>query len=550
MDSVKPKIKPVVLIVLDGWGVAPPSSGNAITLTKTPIFNQLLTTYPVMTLQAAGEAVGLPWGESGNSEVGHLNLGAGKIVWQSLPKINHAIADGKFFTNTAFIKAINHVKQNKSKLHLIGLVSNGGVHSSLDHLFALLDLAKHNNVQQVFVHAILDGRDTAFNAGQSLIKSLEDKLEKISLGKIATICGRYYAMDRDNYWERTAKAYQAIVEGQAEVYAKNPLEAINDSYQRQIFDEEFVPTVMVDPHTKNFSVGVDKNNQPLVKITDNDAVILFNFRPERMRQLTRALVLPNFDKFARPARPSNLLVVTMTEYEPNLPVQVAFAAEKVEHPLAQILSEANLRQFHLAETQKYAHVTFFFNGGAEKPFAGEDRLLIPSPRLSSFDQKPEMAAPEIAAQAIKAVNSGVYDFIIINFANPDMVGHTGNLSACQAAVKVIDELLGKILVNILKAGGAALITADHGNIEETINLRNGEIDKEHSANPVPLILVGKDFELSKPLVEPPDLSLLTPSGVLADVAPTILKIMGLPKPSDMTGTPLILDTLGFGHSRV
>ena len=528
MEKINPKIRPIVLIILDGWGVAPPSQGNAITLTKTPVFDQLLKTYPSTTLQAAGEAVGLPWGEWGNSEVGHMSLGAGKIIWQNLPKINRAIADGDFFTNHAFSQAINQVKKNNSQLHLIGLVSRGGVHSSLDHLFALLDLAKRNNITKVFIHAILDGRDAAFNSGEGFVKEIVERTLTIGVGQIASLCGRFWAMDRDNYWDRTAKAYQSMVEGVAERYNIDPLKAIADSYKNNNFDEEFNPTVITGQQQK-----------PVATINDNDAVIFFNFRPERSRQLTRALVLPNFQNFFRQKVANNLLMVTMTEYEPGLPVQVAFLADKINDSLAKILSEAGLRQFHIAETQKYAHVTFFFNGGAEKPFSGEDRLLVPSPRVSSFAQKPEMAALEITQNIIKALEADQYDFIVVNFANADMVGHTGDLVASQKAVAVVDESLGKIVINILKMNGVGIITADHGNVEEIIDLRTGDINKEHSSNPVPFIIVGKDFELSPPLNQVPDLSLLTPSGVLADVAPTILKLIGLPQPKDMIGTPLI-----------
>ena len=517
MEKINPKIRPVVLIILDGWGVAPPSQGNAIALTKTPVLDQLLKTYPSMTLQAAGEAVGLPWGEWGNSEVGHLSLGAGKIIWQNLPKINRAIADGDFFNNHALLNAINQVKKNDSQLHLIGLVSNGGVHSSLDHLFALLDMAKRNNISKVFIHAILDGRDAVFNSGEGFIKEVIDRCSAIGLGQIATLCGRFWAMDRDNYWDRTVKAYQAMVEGVAERYNLDPLQAITDAYKNSNFDEEFNPTVIINPQ-----------QQPVATINDNDAIVFFNFRPERSRQLTRALVLPDFSNFPRQKIAKNLLLVTMTEYEPGLPAQVAFSPDKINDSLAKIISGAGLRQFHIAETQKYAHVTFFFNGGIEAPFSGEDRLLVPSPRVSSFAQKPEMSAPEITQNIIKAIDSQQYDFIVVNFANPDMVGHTGDLAASQKAVAIVDELLGKIVINILKANCVGIITADHGNIEETIDLHSGDIDKEHSSNPVPFIIIGKNYELSPPLDQVPNLNLLTPSGVLADVAPTILKLIGLP----------------------
>jgi 2,3-bisphosphoglycerate-independent phosphoglycerate mutase len=525
---VELKRRPVVLIVLDGWGVAPPSSGNAVTLAKTPVFNNLLTHYPSYTLQASGEAVGLPWGKMGNSEVGHLNLGAGKIVWQTLPKIDHSITDGSFFKNEIFLEAINFVKNKKSKLHLIGLVSNGNVHSSINHLYALLELIKEKKLENVFIHAILDGRDTPFNSGEVFIKELEKRLKKLNIGKIATLVGRYWAMDRDKHWERTEKAYLAITDGEAERYFKEPLKAISESYKEKNYDEEFKPTVIVD-----------KNNRPIAKVSDNDAVIFFNFRPDRARQLTKAFVLEDFEYFKRRRKIENLFFVTLTEYEANLPVKVAFPPEKIENPLAKILSDLNLKQFHIAETEKYAHVTYFFNGGREKPFPNEDRVLIPSPKVTSYDQKPEMSAYEVTNKTIEAIEKNIYDFVIVNFANPDMVGHTGNLEAGKKAVEVVDECLGKILFSLLKINGCAIVTADHGNIEEMINLRTGEIDKEHSTNPVPFIIVSKEFELKNPLTEVPDLSLTTPIGVLADVSPTILKLMGIPKPKEMTGVSLI-----------
>lgn len=526
MNRIINKIKPVILIILDGWGVAPPSQGNAITLAKTPIFNKILTVYPSMTLQASGEAVGLPWGEMGNSEVGHLNLGAGKIIWQNLPRINRAIADGSFFKNKVFLKAIEHTKKNNSKLHLIELVSTGAVHSSIEHLYAFLELAKKNGLSKVYIHAILDGRDTPYNSGQQFIKELLERMKQIGIGKIATLSGRFWSMDRDNHWERTEKSYLAMTKGQADKFFDNPLAAIEDSYQNKIYDEEFVPTV------------ITKNNQPVAKVQSNDAVIFLNFRPDRARQLTKAFVLDKFSGFSRD-KIQNLLFVTMTEYEKDLPVDVAFPPEKIEQPLAKVISDLGLRQFHIAETEKYAHVTFFFNGGREQPFPGEDRVLIPSPRVSSYDQKPEMSAPEVTAKLKEAILSEKYDFIVVNFANGDMVGHTGNLEATKKAVETLDELLGQVLIEVLRKNGVAIVTADHGNAEEMINLRTGEIDKEHSTNPVPFIVVGKQYELTEKLKEVPDLSSMQPSGVLADVAPTILKIMGIKPPEEMTGTALI-----------
>jgi len=524
--SVK-SIRSVVLIVLDGWGIAPPSQGNAITLAKTPIFNKLITSYPVFTLQASGEAVGLPWGEMGNSEVGHLNLGAGRIVWQTLPRINRSITDGSFFKNQVFLKAVEHVKKNKSNLHLLGLVSNGAVHSSIDHLYALLEFAQQQKITNVFIHAILDGRDTGPRQGIKFIQQLEERIKKVGVGQIATLSGRFYALDRDSHWERIEKAYLAMTEGIAEQSTSDPIQIIKTSYQKNIFDEEFIPTV------------IKERGQLVAKIRDDDAVIFFNFRPDRARELTRAFVQPGLEEFKRPRQLQNLFFVTLTEYEPGLPVAVAFPSEKIKNSLAEVLSLTNLKQFHLAETEKYAHVTFFFNGGQEQPFPNEDRLLIPSPRILSYDQKPEMSAPEVAKKLVEAILSGQYDFIVVNFANPDMVGHTGDLKATIKAIEILDRLLGEILVALLDRNGLALIVGDHGNAEELINLETGEIEKEHNTNPVPLIIFSKDFEKSKPLNEVPDLSLIKPSGVLADVAPTILKLIDLPKPEEMTGTALI-----------
>lgn len=517
--------KPIVLIILDGWGIAPPSHGNAISQAKTPFFSHLISLYPTLALQAAGLAVGLPWGEHGSSEVGHLNLGSGKVIYQSLPRIDKAISEGAFFTNPAFLKAIEHVKNNNSKLHLLGLVSKGDVHSSLGHLKALLKLAKKENLSKIYLHAILDGRDAPYNSGLIFIEEIQKEMKKLGRGEIATISGRFYAMDRDNHWERIEKAYLAMAAGESERKFSHPLEAIKDSYEKKIFDEEFMPTVMT------------KNNQPLAKVEDNDAVIFFNFRTERARELTKAFVLPDFNNFKRPRKIQNLFFVTMTEYEEGLPVEVAFPTETIDYPLARILSEKGFRQLHIAETEKYAHATYFFNGGKEKPYPNEDWVLVPSARVSSFDQKPEMSAKEITQKVISAIEKEKYDFILINFANPDIVGHTANLEAIIVAIETLDKLLSQIVEVTLKKDGLVIITADHGNAEEIVNLQTGAIDKEHSTNPVPFILVGQGWE--KKEKEEVDLSLLPPTGVLADVAPTILKLMNIPQPKEMNGNPLV-----------
>jgi 2,3-bisphosphoglycerate-independent phosphoglycerate mutase len=520
--------KPVVLLILDGWGVAQPSRGNAITLAKTPVWRKLITTYPTFTLQAGGEAVGLPWGEIGNSEVGHLTLGAGKILYQDLPRITRTIIDKSFFSNEIFKQACSLVKERGSNLHIVGLASSGGVHSSIDHLYALLELAKTAGVERLFVHAILDGRDTPFNSGQKFISELEAKLQSASLGKIATIMGRFYAMDRDNHWDRIQAAYDCMVEGKGKP-AASAAEAINSSYAAKVWDEEVVPTAIVD-----------KSGQAVGRVSDKDAVIFFNFRSDRARQLTHAFVLPGFSKFPR-RQLEQLYFVTMTEYEKELPVKVAWPPEAVDYPLARIIAEAGLKQLHLAETEKYAHVTYFFNGGREQAYDGEEHVLIPSPMVSSYDQKPAMSTRLVTDRLLQEMNIGKYDAYIVNFANADMVGHTGNLPATIKAVEVIDECLGEIVSVILEHGGVLLITADHGNAEGLINMQTGSIDKEHSNTPVPFVIISKQFEYKSASGAPTtdDLSQFTPAGLLADVAPTMLKILDLPRPADMSGQSLI-----------
>lgn len=520
--------KPVVLLIVDGFGIAPDGDGNAVTRAKMPNFKKFVQSYPAMTLRASGEEVGLSWGEMGNSEVGHLAIGAGRVYYQTLPRINREIATGDFFKNKSFLAAIEHAKKNNSNLHLIGLFSSGRVHSLDEHCFALLELAKKQKFDRLFIHAILDGRDTVYNVAVDFIKNLQNKIKETKTGKIASLSGRFYAMDRDNHWERTEKAYKAMVLGQGEM-TENPIEAIKASYAKEIFDEQFIPTVVLE------------NNMPVAKVQNNDAVIFFNFRSERMRQIVKAFVLPDFDKFPR-ERLNNIFAVTMTEYEKGLPVEVAIPTEVIKKTLAEAISNAELKQLHLAETEKYAHVTFFLNGTKEEPFLGENRIIIPSPRVSSYDQAPAMSAYEITDRLIKEISADKYDFVVANFANPDMVAHTGNLEASIKANEVADECMGRLAEIILAKGGVLLITSDHGNVEEMKNLRTGEIDKEHSTNPVPFLIINKQFagQLgSSGQAFEGDLSLLPPVGMLADVAPTILSVMGLPRPPEMTGTPLI-----------
>ncbi len=524
--------KPVVLIVLDGWGITQPYSGNAISQADTQTLKQLTAQYPSMTLMASGEAVGLPWGESGNSEVGHLNLGLGRILYQGLPRINKAISDNSFYKNEALLKAMEHAKKNNSQLHLMGLVSNGCVHSSIDHLQALLVMAKEHKVEKVYIHAILDGRDTAYNSGVNFINSIERGIAEYGVGEIATISGRFYAMDRDNHWDRIAKAYLAMTEGEGNK-EDTALKAIEKSYKKKIYDEEFVPTVI----NKD---GAPRSREGLV--ADNDALIFFNYRADRAREITKAFVLPEFDKFARPKYLKNLLFVGFTEYEKDLPIEVAFPPEEIKNTLGEVISNAGLKQLRIAETEKYAHVTYFFNGGKETKSPGETHELVPSPPVDSYDLKPEMSANEVTDKLVQAVKDDLYDFILVNFANADMVGHTGNIRATIKAIETVDKCVGRIVRQVLARDGCVLITADHGNAEVEFNMQTGTINKEHSANPVPFIVVGRQFEgKSIGVQDAPggDLSLIKPQGILSDVAPTILKIMGLEKPPEMTGRSLV-----------
>ncbi len=527
MENSRPK--PTVLIVLDGYGIAPPGDGNAITKASRPIMNHLVATYPAMPIRASGDEVGLSWGKMGNSEVGHLTIGAGRVFYQNLPRIDKSIQDESFFEIEAFNKACDHVKKNKkSTLHLVGMVSPGGVHSSDTHLYALLELAKKKKIKNVMIHVFLDGRDAVYNSGIDFINKLKEVMKKTKVGEIASVSGRYYAMDRDNRWDRVEKAYRAIT-GDGEVRAEGVVEAIEASYAKDVFDEQFVPTV------------IEKKGEPVGALQDGDALVFFNFRPDRTRQLTKSFVDPEFKDFTK-KQFNDMCYVTMTEYEKDLPVDVAFPVEYVIMPLARVVSEAGLKQFHIAETEKYAHITYFLNGMHEDVYAGEDRKTIRSPQVASYDEKPEMSAKEVAKQVVKVIDENIYDFIAVNFANADMVGHTGNLDATVKAVEVIDECIGKIVEAALDRGGVVMITADHGKAESMKNLQTAEIDKEHSTNPVPFIVIGKQFEgQPSPSGEIPDgdLSLVPPVGMLADIAPTVLKIMNLEIPPEMMGSSLV-----------
>jgi 2,3-bisphosphoglycerate-independent phosphoglycerate mutase len=521
--------RPAVLLVLDGFGVAPDSEGNAITRAKKPTFDMLTSRYPVMTLKASSEEVGLSWGEMGNSEVGHLAIGAGRVYYQTLPRINRAVTDGSFAENPAFLKAVEAAGKSGGTLHLIGLMSSGKVHSFDDHAFALLRMCKKLKLKKVAVHAVLDGRDTLYNSGIDFIHALEAQMKELGVGELASLSGRYYAMDRDNRWERVEKAYKAIALGESDVTAEDPFAAIEESYSREVYDEEFVPTVMV------------KRGKPVATVQPGDAVIFFNFRPDRSRELTKAFVLPSFEKFEREYI-KDLTFVTMTEYEKGLPVEVAYPPVVIENTLAEVLSKAGLVQLHIAETEKYAHVTFFMNGTREEPFQNEDRALIPSPHVASYDTVPAMSVYEVTEKIEEEIERGNYDAYIANFANADMVGHTGNLDATISAIEAIDACVGRLVDAVLKHDGILCITADHGNAEEVLNLQTHGMDKEHSTNPVPFYIIGKQFEGKSSIagdVPNGDLSLMPPVGMLADVAPTFLALLGIPQPPDMTGTPLL-----------
>ena len=516
--------KPVVLIIIDGFGIAPQADGNAIYDAKMPAFKRLIESYPAMTVHGSGGAVGLSWGEMGNSEVGHLTIGAGRIFYQSLPRITLSIETEEFYSNATFKKAVAHIQSTGGRLHLMGLLSQGNVHAAQEHLNALLEFCRREGLKDIPVHCFLDGRDAIFNSATSFVTELEAKMAELAVGRIATMSGRYFAMDRDNRWDRVEKAYNAIVKGEGE-QADSAQAALQASYAKEIYDEQFIPTVIGQA----------------APVKEGDAVIFFNYRPDRAREITKAFALPAFDKFPRDYI-KNLFFVTMTEFEKDLPVEVAFPPQPIETCLAKVISDAGLRQLHIAETEKYAHVTFFLNGMQEEEFPGEDRVIIPSPRVSSYDEVPEMSAFGISERVVKEIAAGSYDFIVLNFANPDMVGHTGNYDATVKACEAVDKAIGMIVDAALAVGGAVLITADHGNAEEVKNLVTGDMDKEHSTNPVPFIIASKELEgIRAPSgdVIGGDLSLNAPVGMLADVAPTVLKLLEIPAPPIMSGQPLI-----------
>ena len=515
--------KPIILIILDGYGITLPSKGNAISQARKPVIDDLVKHYPHTIIEASGELVGLPWGEFGNSEVGHMNLGAGRVMYQDLPRIDQAVKNGTFFSNEALQKAVSRVKKNNSALHLMGLVSPGGVHSHVRHLYALLELAKKEGLKDVFIHAFLDGRDMPSQAGLDSVKELEAQIKKIGVGEIASVSGRYWAMDRDQHWERVRPVFEAMVKGMGES-TDSVTEAIENSYKRKVFDEKFTPTVIV------------KGDKPVATIDNQDAVIFFNYRSDRAGQLTSILADPAFSGFERGKDLDGLLLATLTNYGVKAPVEVAFPVQEVPNSLGEVLAGQNLKQLRISETEKYAHVTLFFNCGRTDPFPSEDRQPIPSPAVKSYAEKPAMSAPEVTDKLLGVV--GNYDFSLLNFANPDMVGHTGDIPATVKAVETVDQCLGKIVKKVLSLDGTLIVTADHGNADVMLNLQTGEVVKDHSINPVPFILVNNERRVEGSGNDNTDLSALTPVGVLADVAPTILDLMGIAKPEEMTGMSL------------
>ena len=513
-----PKTKPVLLVVLDGWGNRQEREANAIAIAGTPNVDALVREYPSTAIETSGLSVGLPEGQMGNSEVGHTNLGAGRIVYQDLVRINRAVEDGSFFSNDALLMACRRAKETGGALHLMGLLSDGGVHSHVEHLHACLELARREGVSRAFVHAFMDGRDTPPRSGLGTLADVEKRFRERGYGKVATVCGRYYAMDRDKRWDRVELAYAALVRAEG-LHAPSGVAAMEASYARSETDEFVKPTVIVNG-----------DGSPVGPVRDGDAVIFFNFRADRAREITRAFTDGGFKEFDRKVTPWLAAYVCMTEYDKTFALPVAFPPTDLTEIFPEIVSRAGLKQLRCAETEKYAHVTFFFNGGRETVFPNEDRILVPSPRdVKTYDHKPEMSAREVTDKLVAAIGTGQYGFVLVNYANPDMVGHTGILDAAVKAVKVVDECVGRLWQAARAQGMAMLVTADHGNCEMMTDPQTGEPHTAHTLNPVPFILADPDFRGAK----------LRAKGVLADVAPTALQIMGLPQPREMKGLGLV-----------
>jgi 2,3-bisphosphoglycerate-independent phosphoglycerate mutase len=521
------KMDKVVLVVLDGWGISKETSGNAIANASTPNMDNFLSYYPNTILQASGMAAGLPWGEMGNSEVGHMLLGVGKILYQNLPRVSLAIQNREFFNNKVLLKTIDHIKKNDSYIHIMGLVSDGGVHSHIDHLYATLEFLKINSIasNRVCIHVFTDGRDTDSKSAIKFVTALEKNIESENLpGQITSIMGRYYAMDRNKNWDRTQMAYRCLVNSAGEK-ENNAIDALSKSYARDITDEFIKPTLIVN------------ENNSYRPINNNDAIIFFNIREDRARQLAKAFTVDDFKDFDRGAKLANVEFTTMIEYEKELNTNVIFPQENIDYTLGKVLSNAGLKQLRIAETEKYAHVTYFFNGGKENPFENEFRILVPSPSVLKYDQTPEMSADIITDQALKGITSNVFNFILINYANTDIIGHTGNYKATIKAVEFVDQCLGRLYEAVIENNATLVITADHGNAEEMFNVRTGETITGHSMNPVPFIIINKNNKRKEKLDS--ELCFQEIGGMLIDVAPTILEIFNIQKPQEMTGRSLL-----------
>lgn len=526
--------KPLVLIILDGWGFSPETKANAIALARKPTYDMLLRDYPSTLIHTSGRYVGLPTGQMGNSEVGHLNIGAGRVVYMDITKIDLMIENGEFFSNQTFMSAIKNAREGERRLHLFGLLSDGGVHSMNTHLYALLKMAKENGVQRVFVHCFMDGRDTAPTSGAGYIEELQQKMREYGIGKIASVMGRYYAMDRDKRWERVSKAFEVMVEGNGEggKYA-DPVKAVKDSYERGVTDEFILPFICTD-----------SRGEPIATIRENDSCIFFNFRSDRAREITRAITrnsglsrqegrdLPDWEgldsAMSRDKAPKNLTYVCMTQYDKMFTLPFVVPPDELHNILANVMGNLDMRNLRVAETEKYAHVTFFFNGGVEAPFPGEDRILVQSPKVATYDLKPEMSAQGVADNVVNAINKGAFDVIVVNFANADMVGHSGKLEPTITAIEAVDGCLAQIFKAVRQNGGAMVVTADHGNAEQMIDPVTGGPHTAHTTNPVPFIVAseaGKSFGLRA-------------DGALQDISPTVLGLLGVPQPKEMTGNDL------------